>query len=686
MKSVIPIITFLILLSGGNICNAQRTTIDSLQNLLSTAKEDTNKVNILYQLSEACAEEDILKYAMPALQLAEQLNFKKGMAQASNNVGYAYNNLGELNKALQYYQNSLRIYEELGNKGGVANLLNNIAVIYNNQGDISKGLAYHQKSLQMQKEVGNKEGVATSLNNIGFIYNNQGNIPAALEYYHKSLRICEEIGHQQGVATSYNNISALYESQGDRELALEYDQKSLKIAEEIGYKFGIARSLSNIGLYYEHQGNFALALQNFREVLKIYEEIGNKSALSITLKNMGFLYKNQGDFPQALTYYHKSLQIQQEVGDKRLIAAVLNDIGNIYLQQKNYKQAVAYCSQALQVAQALGNPESIRGATGNLSEIYAAEGKYREAYQMQVLFKQMADSVSNVETRKATVKKQMQYEFDKKEAVMKAEQKEKDFRANAEIKRQTLIRNTTLGGVGLAGIFSFLLVRSFTRRRKTAFDKQVLETEMKALRSQMNPHFIFNSLHSINKYMIDNDKENASEYLSKFSKLMRLILENSREQEVPLEKDLSALELYLQLESLRFQNMFHYNIKVDAQIDTENTLIPPMLLQPFVENAIIHGIQHKGDGIINIKITKEDNMIRYIVEDNGIGRKQLVQIETGEEKKRESLGMKITQERLNIINQLKKVKAAINIFDLKDAENQSGGVRIELLLPFEQAF
>ena len=243
-----------------------------------------------------------------------------------------------------------------------------------------------------------------------------------------------------------------------------------------------------------------------------------------------------------------------------------------------------------------------------------------------------------------------------------------------------------LGGVGLAGIFSFLLVRSFTRRRKTAFDKQVLETEMKALRSQMNPHFIFNSLHSINKYMIDNDKENASEYLSKFSKLMRLILENSREQEVSLEKELSAIELYMQLESLRFQNMFHYNIKVDTQIDTENTLIPPMLLQPFVENAIIHGIQHKEDGIINIKITKEDNMIRYIVEDNGIGRKQSVQIEAGEEKKRESLGMKITQERLNIINQLKKVKAVVNIFDLKDAENQSGGVRIELLLPFEQAF
>jgi LytS/YehU family sensor histidine kinase len=202
----------------------------------------------------------------------------------------------------------------------------------------------------------------------------------------------------------------------------------------------------------------------------------------------------------------------------------------------------------------------------------------------------------------------------------------------------------------------------------------------------MNPHFIFNSLHSINKYVVDNDKEKASAYLSKFSKLMRLILENSREPEVTLDKDLSALELYMQLESLRFQNRFRYEIEVDDDIDTENTLIPPMLLQPFVENSIIHGVSSKKDGVVKIKINREDNNIRCIVEDNGIGWEQSIVIDKGREKKHESLGMKITQERLRIINQLKKVKTAIHIFDLKDANNNPGGLRIELSLPFEQAF
>ena len=218
------------------------------------------------------------------------------------------------------------------------------------------------------------------------------------------------------------------------------------------------------------------------------------------------------------------------------------------------------------------------------------------------------------------------------------------------------------------------------------FGKQVLQTEMKALRAQMNPHFIFNSLHSINEYIMENDKDRASEYLSKFARLMRLVLENSREQEVPLESDLAALELYMQLESLRFANRFQYRIKIDPGIDRENTLIPPLMLQPFAENAIVHGIKDKGDGLIKIDIHAENNsMLRCIVEDNGAGRETPAMAkETRGERK--SLGMKIMQERLNTINQLKKAKAAVYIFDLKDAENKPGGLRIELLLPLKLAF
>ena len=167
---------------------------------------------------------------------------------------------------------------------------------------------------------------------------------------------------------------------------------------------------------------------------------------------------------------------------------------------------------------------------------------------------------------------------------------------------------------------------------------------------------------------------------------MRLILENSRKQEVTLEKDLSALEIYMQLEKLRFQNRFQYLIEVDAAIDKEDTLIPPLLLQPFVENSILHGVSAKENGVIKIIIAKRNQMLYCAIEDNGKGRNQNVKMEDGAEKKRESLGMKITQERLHIINQQKKVNATVNIVDLKDEQNNPAGLRVELLLPFESAF
>ena len=147
-----------------------------------------------------------------------------------------------------------------------------------------------------------------------------------------------------------------------------------------------------------------------------------------------------------------------------------------------------------------------------------------------------------------------------------------------------------------------------------------MEVEMKALRAQMNPHFIFNSLHSINKYVMDNDKKNASVYLSKFASLMRLILENSREQEVPLEQDLQALELYMQLESLRFKNSFTYHIEVDERIDKENTLIPPMLFSHLLKMQFCMECIIKKMVIIKINVQKENEMIRCVVEDNGSGR------------------------------------------------------------------
>jgi signal transduction histidine kinase len=596
--------------------DARDTKMDSLQNLLKTVKEDTNKVKILYELSDECAQEDILKYAIPALKLAEKLNFKKGIADALNNIGYFYYSRGDLSLSLEYYYKSLKIREEIGDREGIAGSFNNIAVVYNNRGDVLKALEYHDKSLKAQQNIGNKEGVATSLNNIGFIYKNQGNTSKALDYYFKSLKMYEDMGDKEGVATSYNNISSLYVSQGNYDKSLGYDQKSLKMAEEAGYKFGVARSLNNIGLYYSHEVNIPRAFEYFQKSLAIHEEIGNKPSISTVHKNMAQLYTRQGNFSKAIEYYTKSLQIAEEMGDKRLIAAILSELGNINLTQKNYKQATAYCKQALQIGQDMGNPESIKGASGNLSEIYSVEGKYKEAYQMHVLFKQMSDSVSNVETRKSTVKKEMQYEFDRRETALKAGHEKKETLAAAEIKRQTVIRNFTFTGFGLAGIFSFFLIGSSNRRKKIAFDIQVLEIE-KQYREELLKVQLETQEQAL-QYLSDELHDNLGQVASLIKLNLHTIrlsdnikekekLENTINLTRQLITDIKSLSVSLSGDHLRRTGLLKAIETEVEQINKTEKFIATFTL----ENDIPHIVNDKA--IILYRMTQEvlNNMVKH---------------------------------------------------------------------------
>lgn len=250
---------------------AQQNPIDSLHLLLKTTGENTDKVNILYQLSEASNDDrDVLNYASQALQLAEKLNYKKGIADASNNVGYAYMNLGDIPKALEFYHRSLKIQEELSvketdssavraSKIGIANSLNNIAYVYDNQGDITKALEYFHKSLTIREEIKDKAGTAQSLNNIGVIYKKKGDAARALEYFQKGLVIREEIKDKDGIGGSLNNIGTMYHHTGGMNKALEYYEKSLAIREETKDKPGIALSLLNIGSIYFIQKNYSKA-------------------------------------------------------------------------------------------------------------------------------------------------------------------------------------------------------------------------------------------------------------------------------------------------------------------------------------------------------------------------------------------------------------------------------------------
>ena len=229
----------------------------------------------------------------------------------------------------------------------------------------------------------------------------------------------------------------------------------------------------------------------------------------------------------------------------------------------------------------------------------------------------------------------------------------------------------------MSGFFLFI---GYKRRRSAKeiqnellLKAKISDTEMRALRLQLNPHFIFNSLNSISDYIGKNDIKTADYYLAKFAKLMRGILENSEEKEIPLADELKMLELYMQLESSRLNHKFTFEIKVEQGIDPETTLVPPLILQPFVENSIWHGLAQKdGAGKIIIEVTKENAMLNCIVEDDGIGRKNA---STSNGK---SYGMKITKDRIELLNKFKNTNASVNLIDLEK------GTRVEVKLPFEE--
>lgn len=217
---------------------------------------------------------------------------------------------------------------------------------------------------------------------------------------------------------------------------------------------------------------------------------------------------------------------------------------------------------------------------------------------------------------------------------------------------------------------------------KADFQNKIAEVEMQALRAQMNPHFIFNSLNSINNFILKNESELASDFLTKFSRLVRQVLNNSRNKLVSLEDEFAALKLYLELEQLRFNNKFTYQFNVDNYLDVNLVLIPPLLIQPYVENAIWHGLMHKEtDGKITIKAYQEDEKLFFVIADDGIGRKKAAEYKSRYGIRKKSMGMDITSDRISIINKMFNMEASMEIIDLYNDKHEACGTKVMISIP-----
>lgn len=555
--------------------------------------------------------------------------------------------------------------------------------------DPDEAMVYTDEALQLSQQVNWVTGNALSLRQKGLIHYYLSDYLNAIDYTHQAQRAGQILKNKKFDVSLLNNLANIYSDLKQYDKALEYYQEYLTAARELKDRPFETIALVNIGSVYTDLDDLEQGISYFMKSLKIAEEDGNIQIETAILNNVGRAFDKQQNYAEAMHYYQRCLTKADSSHNKNVKATVLNSIGRVYLTLQQYAEAEKYSSLSLALAREIYALEYQADAWENLSIVYEKlhnPAKALDAYKSYIQFR---DSVVNDEKRAEITRKELQFAFEKKEVLLTAEHEKKEALAMAEISHQRLVNNTSLAGgvlLLLMGSFGFVL---YKRRRDTLeqikeieFKAEVMDTEMKALRAQINPHFIFNSLNSISDYISKHDVQAADHYLSRFAKMMRLVLENSEQKEVALAEDLKALELYMQLESMRLNQKFTYEIKVDEAIDQENTLIPPLILQPFVENSIWHGIaKMHGEGKILIRIVKEGNMINCIVEDNGVGRESTeIGSRVPYKSDRKSFGVKITSARIDVINKIKKTKAAVTFSDLEK------GLRVEVKLPLELIF
>jgi serine phosphatase RsbU (regulator of sigma subunit)/Tfp pilus assembly protein PilF len=371
-------------------------------------------------------------------------------------------------------------------------------------GNYIEGLKYGSEAIDLADALSNnttqsivqtaKKHKTKIYNSIGLIYSDQGNYPEALKNYFSSLKISEEIGDKSGIASSYNNIGNIYNNQANYAEALKNQLAGLKIRDKIGDKKGIAVSYNNLGLIYYELNNYTEALKNHNASLKIKLSLDNKKGVANSYNNIGGVYEALNNYPEALTNYFASLKIKVAIGDKRGIATSYNNIGNIYTKQKKYKEADQYLFKAKKLLLEIGAKKILKETYFALSTLDSAKGDSKGAYENFKEFILYRDSLDNEDSRKKTVQSQMTFDFEKKEAVEKAEHKSEMEKQNAiaeeKNRKQNIVIWSVVIGLLLVVVFAAFVVRSLrmTRKQKNIIEehKGVIEQKHKEITDSIN--------------------------------------------------------------------------------------------------------------------------------------------------------------------------------------------------------
>lgn len=508
------------------------------------------------------------------------------------------------------------------------------------------------------------------------VYQYYGMFRTAITLYENSIEGLRKAGHPGDIGLPMANLAELYDESEDDINAVKYAREALGYLS--GNNMPFMGTAANLATYYTNLNRIDSALYFNRLADSVGRLIHNDAQIYV---------RSPFNYVDILIYGKKYNEAKKELtllkpwmdknGDQSDLARYLIAFAAIDTGLHRWAPAADTLLHALSVAKESSQEVSVVLVLQELADVHAKLNHFGEAYRYQQEYMQHKDSLTSEETKSRLADFEAMYKTRKKEESITLLQKNNDIK-DLQLKnsRQTNVLYLVGSMFLLAATSIFFYQRN--RRQKMQAQKTKAELQMQVLRSQMNPHFIFNSLNGIEYFILQNDKRHASVYLNKFASLIRIILINSRKDVVAFADDLQSIKLYIDLELLRFNHNFCYVTDIDSAITENDFRVPPLLIQPFVENAIIHGFAYSDKKDLQLKISAllRGEYIIYTIEDNGVGRRKAESFNALNKPNHTSLGLQITQQRISIFNERHHAESSVNIEDLYDGKQQPAGTRV----------
>jgi len=616
---------------------------------------------------------------------------KKYHALQASNIARVYQHWGKLDSAMKYRLLAVERFLDYGFKERSINVPNQycyIGMIYREWGDLEQAEYYLSRSLDIRKEIGDSLGVGMSLDEKARLAMIRGKYLKAIGYLNESLiwkscvldgridafRYAQKVESQ---SDTYLILGQVFSDWGKFDDAMQYLDTALMLARRVQYTRGESIIEYNRGLAFQKAGMPDSAFKHFQHALGIAESTLNKPLIAKASAGLGLMMMEQEQLGRARLELESALNIYLEEGFSHELPEIYLNLGKVYMLRDDQGKALDVFQKAYDDADRMGMIPVQAEAAKELSELHESGGKITLSNHYLKKYILLHDSIFNLETHRQLAEMQAQHESQQQQLQIMQLQQSNELNSLRADRNQYI--TISLGGIV---IIILLFAVLFIRQIRIRNEQRVLINQQQLFRSQMNPHFIFNSLTNIQHFIFSKDSLSAGKYLAIFAKLMRSILNNSRKEIISLKDEISTITQYLELQCLRFEDKLEFEIDVDENLDREFIEIPPMLAQPFIENAIEHGIRNmEKRGKIDVRILKVENYLVYEVEDNGIGRKKASELKSQKPKGHESMAVNLTRSRLQNLWGRNNPGVVFEIIDLIDDHGEASGTLVRFKVP-----